>query len=316
MYAALVLGVSPLPTIAQDQAPKDVPPPALSTLAPCGEVSAPAVTTVPNGAAPQSSPPGQEEAKALPKAAPPAPRLTTGGSVSFHSVSNLNEPFNGQNQLRSFDFQDEHGPHFNLIDLWAQYAREPVGFRLDLNWGPAARIQTAAEPRNRDLWAHIQQVYVSANLDGKRGQTYVDFGKWSTPAGLEVVEAKDNVFYSPGLLFSWSPPFYHFGGRVFHNFNASDYVMAAVERGWNAVSDPGHAPGFILSGSKAVSPKWTVTGSYLGGEENDPFGRAHWRHLLDVIAVDNASPQWTYQLNAEYGRQANVKLAAELLQMI
>jgi putative OmpL-like beta-barrel porin-2 len=246
--------------------------------------------------------PGAEEEKE------PEPDFTYGGSADFYYLTNLNDPFTGRNRFRLFDFQDEHGPHLNLIDLWAEYARKPVGFRLDLDWGPAARIQNAGETSDNDLWDHIQQAHVGINLD-RSGSTYLNFGKYVTPAGLEVSESVNNVLFGQGILFSQVTPFFHFGFRVFHYFNEDDYVMAHVHRGWDTVVDPDHDPGFGLTYSRTLRPKWTLTTSYLGGDEFDDSGRANWRNLFDLVAEYEAGPRWLYQFNASYVDQQDVKLA-------
>lgn len=246
--------------------------------------------------------PATKPGAATPAKDAPGPRLTYGGSVDGYFASNLNNPWNGRNALRLFDYRDEHGPHLNLLDVWVEQARLPVGFRLDLNWGPAARIENAEEPSDDDLWTHIQQLTVSANLD-REDRTYVDFGKYVTPVGLEVVEPVDNVLFSQGVLFSSATPYFHLGLRLFHYFNDEDYLLAHVHRGWDAVSSPGHAPGFGLTYNRALSPRWTVTASYLGGDERTDAGAATWRHLVDLIAAYEPDERWLYQFNGTWGSQ-------------
>jgi hypothetical protein len=233
---------------------------------------------------------------------PPAPKFTYGGSADFYFSTNFNDPFTGNNgPVRAFDWTDEQGPHLGLIDLWAQYARDPVGFRLDLDWGTTARFVNAFEPTGNDVWEHIQQAYIGVNLN-KAGTTYLEAGKWVTTAGFEVIEPKDNWLYTRGLLFNLAIPFYHAGIRGYHYFNGTDYVMAGVERGWNAVSDPDHAPGFVLAGSKAINDKLTLTGNYYGGDEFGPSGKGY-RNLFDFIATYNANPKWSYAANFDLVEQ-------------
>jgi len=312
--AALALGMTPAG--ADEQAPdaeKSAPPGVQNSSEAAMPVSeaptakdgeakpaAPGVQVAQTTAAqPASAQPGSAQPMApAPEKLPPPdpPRFTYGGQADFYFSSNINNPFTGTNLFRAYDVEDEKGVHLGLIDLWAQYARRPIGGRLDLNFGPTSRFTNFAEPSRSNVWQHIQQAYVSANLDGKKGRTFVDFGKWVTPAGAELIEPKENWLYSRGLLFSVALPYYHFGGRIYHYFNDTDYVMGAGIRGWNAVGDPGHGPGFILSGSKMLSSKWTATGNYIGGEEFGLNG-ADYRHLFDFVLLYNPGGRWNYTFN-------------------
>jgi hypothetical protein len=257
-----------------------------------------------------------------------AASLTYGGSADFYFSTNFNDPFTGENALRAWDHRDEHGPHLGLIDLWVQQARDPVGFRFDVNFGPTARRFNAFEPSSSDLWEHIQQAYVGVNLH-REGKTYVELGKWLNPTCVEAPEPKDNWLYSRGLLYTLAMPFYFTGGRVYHYFNSMDYVMVHVNRGWNAVGNPHHAPGFGISGMKRVGGRWMLMGSYFGGEEaemgmmpgmmgggmgmgmgggmgmGEP--RTSYRHLFDIAATQMPGGPLSFTHNATIGIQGDAK---------
>lgn len=249
---------------------------------------------------------GKEEAAAAAEEAA-APKVTYGASADFYFTSNLNDPWNGKNSLRAFDIMDEQGPHLGLIDLWVQGARgnDELGFRVDLLFGPTAHLFHALEPSDNEIWQHVQQAFVSANLS-KDGRTYIDFGKWNTTAGAEVLEPKDNWLYSRGLIFNWAQPFFHAGARVFHYVNDTDYYAAGIHRGWNAVSSPGHDPGFFLAASKTMSPKLTLVGNYYGGEEI-ALNSKSYRSLIDLVALYNPSEKTSYTLNFDYAQQGSIK---------
>src|SRR5438874_1496408 len=82
----------------------------------------------------------------------------------------------------------------------------------------------------------VLQGYVSANLNHS-GSTYLDVGKWYSPAGTESVVAQNNWLYCGGVLLGFAVPSYHFGARAFHYFSDTDYVMLGLERGWNNVGN-------------------------------------------------------------------------------
>lgn len=231
----------------------------------------------------------------------PAPKFTYGGSADFYFSTNFNDPFTGTNVFRAFDPKDEDGINLGLIDLWAQYARDPIGFRLDIDFGPTTKLVTAADPTRSDVWDNIQQAIISANLD-KSGKTYIELGKFVTPIGAEVIEPKDNWLTTRGFLFNLAQPFYHLGGKLTHYFNDTDYVTLTGHRGWNAVGNPGHGPGFILTGSKVLNPKLTLTGSLALGDEPGPNGN-DFRTLFDLVALYNPGGKFQYSFNLDTAGQ-------------
>lgn len=255
-------------------------------------------------AAPAAAAPGEK------KPDPPAPpKFTYGGSADFYFLSNFNNPWTGTNALRAFDYKDERGPHLGLIDIWAAYARDPIGGRIDVDFGPTSYLVNAFDPSRDELWQHIQQLYISANLD-KKGTNYIDIGKWVTTAGAEVIEPKDNWLYSRGLLFNVAEPFYHLGVRGYHTFEGGDNVGVAIHRGWNAVGNPHHDPGFAIFGTKAINKQLTFTGNYYGGEESPVAteGKA-WRNFLDLVLLYNPDKsKFAYTFNLDYVQQSSSTL--------
>src|SRR5436190_6215496 len=85
----------------------------------------------PRAAAVRATAPGDPDASS---AADPAPKITYGGSVDFYYSANLNHPFDARNALRYPEVTDEHGPHLDSLNLWAEGPRTPVGFRVDLGY--------------------------------------------------------------------------------------------------------------------------------------------------------------------------------------
>jgi len=77
----------------------------------------------------------------------------------------------------------------------------PVTVRLDLGFGPV--ISAIGND-------HVEQAFASMKL----GAFTVDAGRFVTPGGFEVYEAKDNWVYSKGLLFTYALPTAHEGVRV------------------------------------------------------------------------------------------------------
>jgi hypothetical protein len=291
----------PAPGVQVVETPQ-TPPPAAS------DEKTEAPVQVAQGGAPATPAPTPPAPEKKPEP-PPPPKFTYGGEADFYFSSSWNNPSPPNNGLGVFDFRDEHGPHMGYGEVWAQYARDPIGFRLDAMFGIGGHIVNFFERTisHDDIWDHIEQAYISANLN-KKGTDYIDFGRWVTPAGAEVIEPKDNWLYSRGILFGWAIPFTHFGLRGYHYFNSTDYVMAAVDQGWDRVSTyRSGGPGFILSGGKAMGPKLTVIGNLIGGDEPNAKSASlsnSWRTLVDIVATYNASSKWAFTGNLDVAEQS------------
>ena len=93
------------------------------------------------------------------------------------------------------------------------------------------------EPGGTTIYQNIQQAYVSYLAPVGNGSLQVDFGKFVTPAGYEVIETKDNWNYSRGLLFALAIPYYHMGMRAAYSPNDKVTVTGFLFNGWNNVVD-------------------------------------------------------------------------------
>ena len=77
-------------------------------------------------------------------AATPAPApITWSGFVDAYYSKNFNSPANGNEPLRNFDI-NENQFAFSLAELVVQKQASPVGFRMDLDFGPTNDLVQAA----------------------------------------------------------------------------------------------------------------------------------------------------------------------------
>jgi hypothetical protein len=199
------------------------------------------------------------------------------------------------NNYRAFDTRDQ-AFSFNYGEIAVDYKPMDVGLRVDIGFGDTADAVHAFEPAGQDLWRYIQQAYIT----GTAGNFTIDFGKWVTPIGAEVIETKDNWNYSRGLLFTWAIPFYHFGAKG--TYAVSDRVSVAgyVVNGWNNVSDPNTAKSVGLVGIFRPSEDLSITTNYLVGKEN--AATDEYRHLFDGIVSFAAVPDRVWLMaNYDYG---------------
>lgn len=175
-----------------------------------------------------------------------------------------------------------------------------AGFRLDFMAGQAVDFVNAFEPGGPDFLKFVEQAYVSYLAPIGKGLT-VDFGKFVTPHGAEVIETRDNYNYSRGLLFSLAIPYYHAGVRV--SYPASDTVTVTgyLVNGWNNVRE--NNSGKTVGASVAFKPtdRFSFTQAYMVGPEQ-PDNNDDFRHLLDSLASYTLSDKVTLLGNFDYGR--------------
>jgi len=222
---------------------------------------------------------------------------TFSGLLDGYWSYNTNTPNLGGNRFnnyRAFDINDQSFS-LNYGELAVEYKPMDVGFRVDFGFGDAANIVHSSEPGTQDLWRHIQQAYIT----GTKDKFTVDFGKWVTPIGAEVIETKDNWNYTRGLLFTWAIPFYHFGAKG--TYAASDKMTLGgyVVNGWNNVKDTNTAKSFGFIGTFKPTDKLGLTTNYLVGKENP--ATTDYRHLFDGIATYNATDKISVMANYDYG---------------
>src|SRR5439155_17366158 len=112
-----------------------------------------------------------------------------------------------------------------------------------------AGIVAGFEPGGTTLYQNIQQAYVSYLAPAGSG-LQLDFGKFVTPAGFEVIETKDNWNYSRSLLFALAIPYYHMGVRASYSPTDKVTVTGFLFNGWNNVQDNngGKSVGIAVSG--------------------------------------------------------------------
>src|SRR6266478_2067806 len=172
-------------------------------------------------------------------------QINVSGFVDVYYSYNFNRPLSMTNQLRNFDL-DHNQFKLSLAELVIQKAPSPVGFRIDLDYGPTTDFVHAAEPTSpnipdangngRETFKNIQQAYVSWVAPIGKGLT-IDFGKFVTHMGAEVIESKDNWNYSRSFLFAFAIPYYHAGVRASYPVSDKLTVNGYLYNGWNNVTD-------------------------------------------------------------------------------
>jgi len=246
-------------------------------------------------------------AAAATPAPPPAaksPLTQFGIDFSFlldgYGSLNFNNPDSKFNQLHNYDFRG-NSTHLSLGKIVMEHSPGPVGFRLDVGFGETLNWNSSTE-RSPEAFRYFQQAYVSLKPKSFHG-VEVDFGKFNTPVGAEVIESNMNYNYSRSLLFAWGAPYYHTGVRVMvpvGHFTGGFHVV----QGWNSVYDNNSGKTFGFSGAYAWK-KVTWNNSYMVGPEKSHTNDGI-RHLYDTNIVITPSDKVTAYIEGLYGQDGNV----------
>ena len=146
---------------------------------------------------------------------------------------------------------------------------------------------------------YLEQAFLSLKPPKAKGFE-LDFGKFVTSAGAEVIEAKDNYNYSRSLLFSWAIPYWHFGARTSMPVSKTDTIGFQLVNGWNNVSKSNGGVTGVFTNAY-VKPKATWNLNYIVGPEN-PNTVSGLRNLIDTTLVLTPPGKFNMYINYDYGQ--------------
>ena len=235
-------------------------------------------------------------------ATPAAPKVTIGGLVDSYYELNLGQSQTVVNTLRPFD--GTPGFHLNYAELNAIVDAGPAAFRVDLGFGR----QTALGTTN----LFVQQAFATFKL----GSTTLDFGRFVTSAGAEVIESKDNWLYSRSVLFYNAIPYAHNGLRATTPLADGLNLQYGIVNGWdddaNTAGSPpvigapavsGHKVGNVSLAYASEKSPVTLNLNVYAGEEQ---ASTAFRTLVDVV-VGYTTGAIGLNLNVDYATQGTGK---------
>ncbi len=221
------------------------------------------------------------------------------GLIDGYYSYNQNRPSftaNGQaNDLYNFNDKTDQ---FNLSEarLTLNHDPDPVGAHVDLFYG---RTNTLVNAGSHDQGDYIEQAFLSLKPPKAKGFE-LDFGKFVTSAGAEVIESKDNWNYSRSVLFAWAIPYFHFGARASMPVSKVDTIGLQVVNGWNNVTS--NNGGVTLGLTNAlVKPKYTWNLNYYTGPSNTDTQNGY-RNLIDTTLLLTPSGKFNAYINYDYGQ--------------
>jgi hypothetical protein len=239
--------------------------------------------------------------------------LTFDGFLSASYTFNQNAPDSKQNQFRVFDYKDDT-PTFDVAELVIQrVASKPkdLGFRIDFTAGSTVPEMTAAYGMFRNKHTgqaghvDIHQLFLSYILPAGKGLR-VDFGKFVTHMGYEVIEGYDgyNDNYSRGFLFGYGIPYTHTGVKASYPFSDKISGMLMVTNGWDDVhnNNRSHSVGAQL----AVTPRKGINFyfNFIEGPEC-PRDNHDLRSVYELVGVWKATPKLNFAVDGLYGHEEN-----------
>lgn len=297
-----VISAACLTARAQSTAPTDS---STTTAAQTTTTPTPTPTPAPTPETPPAATPA-----ATPAAAPTwsVGPIDFSGEVSGYWTYNANHPHNqnfnssdGQNNLYNFNTQP-NAMDLSFAKLAMSHSPDPVGFELDFGFGRTANIINAAEPVTNGF-QYIEQAYVEWKPARAKGFE-IDFGKFSTSAGAEVIEDYSNWNYSHSLLFSWAIPYYHFGVRT--SFPIGKHFTGGVQvvNGWNIVTDTINTGKTIGVTGALTYAKFALNLNYYTGPMNQGTNKG-FRNLFDTTLLLTPPGKVNAYINFDYGNNAN-----------
>ncbi|PYV34993.1 MAG: porin [Acidobacteria bacterium] len=223
--------------------------------------------------------------------------ISTGGTVLAG---------NGGDRFSSYRAFDAPYQAFtlNMIELIADKppdaSNSRLGYHVSLGFGNAMNVVNATDPGGLGFAQYLKEGYFSYLAPVGKG-LQLDFGKFVTQHGAEVIESKDNWNYSRGLLFSYAIPFYHFGLRSKYVINDKYNFSVYVVNGWNNLVNNNTGATLGLQLGWNPTKKWTIVQNYMvGPEENN--NTSNIRELWDTVVTYNATSKLSLMGNFDYGR--------------
>lgn len=224
-------------------------------------------------------------------------KIIISGSADLYYSKNFAIPANRINKFRTFDIS-ENQFDISLVEVVIQKQASPIGFRVDLDFGPTTDLVHTIDGTINQSWKYLQQAIVTVVLPIGKGLT-VYAGKFVTHMGAEVIESQSNINYSRSLLFTHAIPYFHVGicasYPLLNNLSFTGYIY----NGWNRIEDNNR--GKTLGATLSWSPvdNLTVIQNWIGGVEGTNTNNQ--RHVLDTILNYTVSDNLSVSLNADYG---------------
>jgi hypothetical protein len=269
-----------------------------------------------SGSAPAATPPSAPASSLAPSSEPTAatssPNVlqsmlgstSLSGFIDGYYGYNFNQPHSRTSSFRAFDgLSNQFALNMSelILDKPPDAANSRLGFRLALGYGQAMNVVNASDPGGLGFAQYLKEGYFSYLAPVGKNGLQVDFGKFVTPHGAEVIETKDNWNYSRGILFTYAIPFYHFGLRTKYTFNNKYALSGFVVNGWNDIVDNNTGKTYGVTFNWNPHKKFGLAQGYMAGPEQAGTNQ-NWRQLSDTVVTISPTDKLSFILNYDYGR--------------
>ncbi|MBL0350784.1 MAG: porin [Elusimicrobia bacterium] len=231
---------------------------------------------------------------------------TVSGFIDFGYVYNMNGL--SANTYRAFDGSANSFTLQNAEVVLQGKSSSDVAYRVDVDYGQDGGVVNTFDGSGDDQ-IDLQQAYISMTCPLTKGT--LTLGKFVTPFGAEVIEAKDNFNYSRGLLFTNAIPLVHTGVKLDKGlFDGKLALTGGLVNAWDASVDTNKGKTFLAQAGFTGIPKVSViVGGAYGPETTSPaFSVASStgteklsRSLVDVILKYTPTSKLTLLANADWG---------------
>jgi hypothetical protein len=231
-------------------------------------------------------------------------------SFNFNRPNTQFENWDQVNQLYNFNDKTDQF-ELSAAKLTLNHDPDPIGAHVDFIYGRTNELINKA-PSNTTLYEGFSDAYVSEpdqlpyleqaflSLKPPKAKGFeMDFGKFVTSAGAEVIEAKDNWNYSRSLLFVNAIPYWHFGLRTSMPVSKTETIGFQLVNGWNNVSKANGGVTGVFT-SALVKPKFSLNVNYIVGPENYDTSSG-LRNLIDATLLLTPPGKVNAYLNYDYG---------------
>lgn len=199
---------------------------------------------------------------------------------------NFNTPADMKNSYRIFD-TDHNSFTMDVVELSLHQDIEkdtPFGFRMDIAAGSSIPKTVRASGLNcGDL--DVMQMYVSYVIPIGSG-IRIDFGKFFTFLGYEVIENSENFNdnQSRSFSFGYTIPFTHTGVKASYAFSDKMALSLFAVNGWDNSVDNNKSKSF--GAQLAITPEsgLNIYANYLTGPEQSNNDRNN-RSILDFTGI-------------------------------
>ena len=261
-------------------------------------------------------------AAAVPAAPSPAARPAEGPPANpFDSVtvSGLFDGYYGYNfqhpqtsstaPVSPYRFFEGPTSAFSLNMLELGFTKGPtesdrLGFNFTFGYGNAMNVVNSGDPAGLGYAQYLKEGYVSWLAPVGSG-LQIDFGKFVTQHGAEVIETSGNWNYSRGILFYYAIPFYHYGVRTHYAFNDKVATSLYLVNGWNNIGENNTGKTFGIQVALTPTKKLGIIQNYMVGPEQAGVN-TNMRNLFDTIVTYNPTDKLSLMWNFDYGRETTV----------